>query len=251
MQPDGQVGPGSREVDRHRPGGVAQVPQHQRAALLRPGGDPWQVEQGAGAEVDVGEREQGDVVVDRGERVGGVAPAQLQPEQLGHGGGDIAVGRERRGLQDQHASVRSQPGRGDRGLEQAHRGAVAEVEVGGGHPEQRGDPGCDPADEVHPAGVVPGADQPLAPLAPHHVGDALRDAVGERPEGVPVEVDQPLGQVEAAGAGDHRDRPVSSNSRSRARTTRASKVSVSTSAPSTGVSSTWVTHRPTRATPIQ
>ncbi len=47
MQPDGQVRRRGRQPDRHRAAGVGQVPQHQRAGLVRGRGDRRQVEQRA------------------------------------------------------------------------------------------------------------------------------------------------------------------------------------------------------------
>ena len=215
--PDREVGAGTGQVDGHRARRVAQVPLHQRAALVRPGGDRGHVEHRAGPEVDVGEAEQRDVLVDRGQRVGGVAPAQLEAHQVGDPGDDVAVGRERRRLHHQHVPVRPQPGRGHGGLEQADAGAVAEVYVAGGDPDQRCDPARDPLAQLHPLRVVPRPDQALAPLPAYDVVHPLGDPGREGAQRVPVEVDESLGQLEAAhrrarrqleepvaGAGDQR-----------------------------------------------
>ena len=228
-----QVRARGREVDRDRAGGVAQVPLHQRPARLGSGRDRRHVEHRPGPEVDVRQGEQRDVVVHRRERVGGVAPAQLEAHQLGDAGRDVPVGGEGGGLDDQHPALGTQPGRGHEGLEQAHAGAVAEVHVVGPGPDERGDPGRDPVAQLHPARVVPGADQALAPLPDHDVVQPVGHPGRRRAERVAVEVDQPGGQLEAAHD--------SSKRRSRARLISAWKVSSSTSLVPAGVKFTWAT----------
>ena len=195
------------------------------------------VEHRAGPEVDVGEAQQRDVLVDRGQRVGRVAPAQLEAHQVGDPGDDVAVGRERRRLHHQHVPVRPQPGRGHRGLEQADAGAVAEVYVAGGDPDQRCDPARDPLAQLHPLRVVPRPDQALAPLPAYDGVHPLGDPGRERAQRVPVEVDESLGQLEAA----HWALAGSSKSRSRARVINAWKVSSSTSSSPDGVKFTCAT----------
>ncbi len=83
MQPTAMSASASSSATGHGAGGVAEVPLHQGAGLVGGGGEAGQVVHRAGPEVDVGQREQGDVVVEGGGRVGRVAPAQLEVEQSG------------------------------------------------------------------------------------------------------------------------------------------------------------------------
>ena len=159
-----------------------------------------------------------------------------QAHQVGDPGGDVAVGGEGGRLHDEHVAVGPQPGRSNRGLEEAHARAVAEVQVATAYADQWCDPVGDPAADLHPAGVVPRADQAFAPLPAHHVLDPLGDTPRQRTERVPVEVDQPVGQLEAAHglAG-------SSKRRSRARVSSARNVTSSMSLSPVGVKFTWAT----------
>ena len=67
--PHREVGADRGEVHRHRAGRVAEVPQHQRAGPVGRCRDAGQVEHRAGAEVDVGQGEHRDVLVEGGRRV--------------------------------------------------------------------------------------------------------------------------------------------------------------------------------------
>ena len=52
----------------------------------------------------------------------------------------------------------------------------------------------------HQSWVFHDADEVVPPLPPHDVRDRVRHGPGERAEGVAVEVDQPLGQVNRSRA---------------------------------------------------
>ena len=229
---------------------------------LGAGGDRRQVEHRAGPEVDVGQGEQRDVVVDGGERVGRVAPAQLEAEQVGDAGGDVAVGGEGVGLDHDHGPLRAQPGGGDDGLEQRYAGASRRRGCRRrSTADQRGDAGRDPTRQPHPVAPatrkgIPRPDQAVSPLVLDHLADPLGDADRQHAERVAVEVDHPRGDPEACagvgqrrccvqrlgvGASRRRAHRFTSFSRSRARTTSASNVFWSTSYFSTGVRFTCAT----------
>ena len=159
---DGDVRVRAEQVDRHRARRVAQVPLRQGAHLVRGRREPGQVEHRAGAEVDVRQRQHGDVAVEGGGGVGRVAPAQLEPEGASDAGGDVPVGREGRRLEHHDPSVGPQPRGGDERLEQRHRRRVADVHVTPVHADQRRDLGADSSSEADPVGVVPRRDQTRA-----------------------------------------------------------------------------------------
>ena len=158
-------------------------------------GDAGQVEHRAGAEVHLGQREDGDVVVQGGRRVGRVAPAQLEAERARDALGDVAVGRERGRLDHDDPPVGTQPRGGDHRLEQGDAGRVADHHVLRCRPDQRRDParsgrrGWSSRRSSSPAPAP-------APLPAYDVGHAVRHVAGYGAQRVAAQVDDPLGQVE-------------------------------------------------------
>ena len=92
---DREVAAGAVEVELDRAGAVRQVPDRQRAGRVRRVVDRAHVVDCALAIIDVGQRDDGGVVVDRAQRPRRPATGlQLEPEQLGDALRDIEVGRE-------------------------------------------------------------------------------------------------------------------------------------------------------------
>ena len=194
---DGQVGAGPVQVHRDRARRVAQVPEHQRARVVREPGDRGHVGQRAAPVGHVRQADQGGVRPDRGADVRRADPlvhVGADHAELAAGpGGDalehVAVGGEVVvvGDQDRAARPRVQGGAGQ--LVEVHRGGVADHDLARRRAQKvlAEQVTCLPG-QVHP--VRPGADQPGAPV----LGDDLREALGGRggqhAQRVAVQVDQ-------------------------------------------------------------
>ena len=197
---DREVGAGGVQVERHGAGRVRQVPDGERSGRV---GDPRQlghVVDPAAAVVDVRQQQQGDVVGQVIDQVGGLDQAQLQAGGDGDAFGDVEIGREVAALRQEGAACRRvrllQGGGGAQCLEQVDRGRVAGRDLARPGADQGRDPVADPAREVDPAGAVPAPDQALAPLAGNRLREPRRGPPRQRAERIAVEVDQALGQGE-------------------------------------------------------
>ena len=221
------------ELDLDGTGRVAQVPEHQRARVV---GDPGQlgsVGQPRRAVGHVVEHDEGralphDLAQLLGSHTGGgvdLDPAQGQPALGGDPLGDVAVGREVVGVDDDLGAGRLGAGdvvdRGAHQLVEPDGRRVADRRLAGGGAQA--DPGQvvpEGRREVHPA-LVPAADQAPAPLLLDERAESLdrrRDGASER---VAVEVDevgggadealaevrQRVGDVEV-GCGAHAPQPI-------------------------------------------
>ena len=94
---DGEVDAGLVERHRHHPGGVAQVPQRERARLVRGRREPRQVEQLTGAVVEMRQRDQGHLTSEAGQDPRDVARRRGHDLELAGLGGrteDVQVRRE-------------------------------------------------------------------------------------------------------------------------------------------------------------
>src|SRR5205823_10692382 len=97
-----QVGTASVEVHRHGADGVAQIPEHQRAAVVGDAGDLRHVGQGAAAVSHVRQAEQRSAIIHGGaDRLRahalvdvGVDHAQVAAESGGHAGQHVPIGGE-------------------------------------------------------------------------------------------------------------------------------------------------------------
>ena len=156
-----------RPPRRGRPGSLRPSGTGPTAPAPRRRGRPGsrlQVEHRPRAEVHVRQRQQGDVLVERGDGIGRVAPAQRRRRA----GRPPRPRRSRRwGRWSARSRARCGPGRiriaativlNSRTLVESPTCTAAAV-----GPDQPGDLRRDPPREVHPAGVVPGPDQPGRP----------------------------------------------------------------------------------------
>ena len=199
MQPTARSAPHVVEGDGHRAAGVAQVPQHQRAGVVRDRGERRAVGQ-VQAERYATWLSTTSAVCSRdglGQQVGGdagrgvdVDPAQRQPALAGDAVGDVAVGREVVAVDHDLGAPGPGGHRGAHQLVEQHRGRVADGDLA-----RRGAQ-ADPADlvaegqrQVEPA-LVPAADQPAAPLVGHEVAQPLGRDRQRAAQRVAVEVDE-------------------------------------------------------------
>ena len=70
--------------------------------------------------------------------------------------------------------------------------------------DEPSDLGADARGRADPIGIVPAADEPLAPFAGDHLLQARDGGVRERTEGVAIEVGDALGEGEARAEGGER-----------------------------------------------
>ena len=189
---DGEIDAAAGKVERQHACRMREVPDHQRAGLMRGAGQPRHVVDGAVAVIDVAEhqhRRVGVEAVDDGVGVGGmdklVAPAALPDHPLG----DVVVGREIPRLGHDPAPVGTKRQCRRHRLEQVHRGAVGGDDTGRIGPDQRRDAGPDTRRKVDPPGLVPASDQAVPPFALECRGHPRGDIARQRAERVPVEID--------------------------------------------------------------
>ncbi len=187
---DRQVHPVLVQSDGQRARTVAQVPDGDRARGVHGRGEAGQVVEPARAVVDVVEQDRGGTRAERARHVGGGDRDDPVAGHPGRRGGDVPVGGERRGVdQDLVAAPGRQPGRGDDGLEDVHARRVADDDLAAGRPDDRRDAVADPLGRGPPAALVPGPDAQLAPLAGEDLLQPGRHVAGQRAERVAVEVD--------------------------------------------------------------
>ena len=184
------------ERDQHRADRVREVPEHQRARLVRDPGQAGPVGEEGRAVRDVAEHhERRPLPHRRLEQVGGdagagvdVDPPQRQPALLGDAVGHVAVGREVVAVEDDLGAVGAQRDGGPHQLVEQHRGGVADHDLTRGgaerHPAELVAEGLG---QVEPP-LVPPADQPSAPLLGHEPAQPVGRHRQRAPERVAVEV---------------------------------------------------------------
>lgn len=202
---DRAVGTRAVQVDRHRAGGVGEIPQHQRARVVRELRDGRHVVHVAGAVVHVRDHRDGRVVAERGrqfrrivDQTQLVAAAELLDQPLR----DVQVGREIRALGHDHAALRRALGlmaqHRRQQLEQVDRDRVGHDRFAGCAADQRRELVAEAARQREPAGGVPAADQAFAPFGADHLLRAGGRCARLRAERIAVEIDHAVGQRELA-----------------------------------------------------
>ena len=198
MQPTARSTSQASSGDRERSRGVAQVPEDQRAGVVRHLGERRHVGHPGGAVGDVADEYDGGLRAEDGRQlIGGDAftrvdidPAQGQPALLRDALGDVAVGREVVAVDHDLGATRAQRHRGPEQLVEEHRRRVADGGLAGCGAEH--DPAevvADHLGQLEPA-LVPATDQPAAPLL---LDEPLQPRPGhlERAaQGVAIEVGQ-------------------------------------------------------------
>ena len=185
------------EPDRQHADGVAQVPQHEPAGVMHDARDLRQVRDPRGLVRDVREQHDPGPRADDGGDVLDAHPGRrvgLDPHELGAGlggdaFGDVAVGGEVLGVQDDLGALRA--GGSDGGAEQLveeHGRRVRHDRLAGGGAEaDLADPVAEPQRQVHPL-LVPAADEPGAPVVRDEPVDPLGGGAQRAPQGVAVEI---------------------------------------------------------------
>ena len=195
---DGEFRVAGGDVHRHRARAMGEIPDHHRARLMRLPRDRVHVMPPPAAEIDLGQQDGGDILADRaGHVLGGHQPqlvilADRVDQALRH----VEIGREIAGIGQHHLARGPHLKRRRQRLVDLDRQGVT-----GGHgafrrADQLPDPVAHDARQVHPARRVPGLDQVRAPFVAHHAGHTLGGPFRQRPERIPVEIENPLGQVE-------------------------------------------------------
>ena len=205
MQPTAKSASRAGEVDRQRAGRMGEVPYRQGARGVGGGGQARHVVPAPGPVVDLGQHQDRDVLVERpgdflrGRQPDFVAPTERPDQPIRHVevGWEVAVIREDDAPFGPHLQ-----GRGHR-LVDLDGQRVAHHHGAGRRADQPADAVADPGRLIHPARVVPAADQHLAPFLGEEAGHALARGQRQGSQGVAVEVDDSLGQVEQGpGSGE-------------------------------------------------
>ena len=210
MQPTAYSTPQSVERERHRAGGVAEVPDHGNAACVAVRGDRRHVMGRTRSKIDVGEQDQRGVTVDRADNGLGLRQGQIEPlaGQLDEPLQDVDIGWEVAALGDDGTSALALAQQRGRELEQVDGGGVRADDLAFGGTDQRRDSVADLACEKEPVGIEPTLDQAPAPLFLHDAADIRRGGLRQCAEGVAVEVEHPLRQRKPLAAVGERARPV-------------------------------------------
>ena len=194
---DGEVGRVAGEIDRHRAGGVRQVPDRQRPGGVGGGGQLAHPVHPAGPVVDMGQQQHRRPVVEVRRQIGSVDQRQLAPVRSGQRVGDVEVGREVGALRDDPAAAGSVGGnQGDGGAErlvEVDRGGIGDGQLTGAGADQPGNLVADPLRQRDPAGGVPAADEAAAPFLADDRVDPVGGGPRQRAEGIAVEVDEAVG----------------------------------------------------------
>ena len=193
---DRHVGVGGGEIERDRADTVAQIPEDQRACVMRAARPRGHVEAVGGLVMDVGEEDECGIVVDRLFEFGAGDGVEARAGNAGGGAlGDVQVGVEIAAFADDRRAAGPRAQCGDDELEEVGRGGIADDNLVGPCADEGGDESAETLGCVDPA-FVPAADQALAPLAGGGVGDCGRHRLGERTEGIAVEIDDAVGEGE-------------------------------------------------------
>ena len=209
---DGEVGPGAGKIDGQRSRRVGQIPDRQCAGRVRRLRQARHVVPATGAVVDLGQQQHCDVLVERladGLRSHGpdLVPA---PERANQPVGHVEVGREVAVIRQDDATLRPHPQGGGHRLVDLDGQRVAHHHGAGRRADQPADAIADPGRLLHPARVIPAADQHLAPFRGEQTGHTFTGGKRQGAERVAVEVDDALGQMkEGSGSVEvgHRHTP--------------------------------------------
>ena len=201
---DREVDVAPEEVDGDRAGRVGEVPHAQRADIVRSAGERGHVVHAARSVVHVGQQQSGDVVTERGLDLIRLDPAHLvtPTEGLGEALRDVDVRREVAVIRQDDLPVAGFERGGER-LMDLDREGVADDDLAWRRIQEPADAVAEFLGEAHPIGGVPGSDELLAPLLVQGPGKSLRGRSRKGAQGVAVEVDDTIGDLEeVSGRGE-------------------------------------------------
>ena len=195
---DRKIGIAAVQIDRHRPGAVAQIPDRERSRGVGARSDRRHVVNMPGLVVDMGDRDRDGVFVNRVRDLVLFAQAHRHAPagRRGDAFGNIIVGREIAALEDQHAAIGPHRHRRRQHLEQILAGRIADDDLARISADQRRELVAEPHRQVEPASAVPAFDQVGAPFLAHHSLRPRARRLRHRTQRIAVEVDHPVGQDE-------------------------------------------------------
>jgi hypothetical protein len=166
--------------------------------MVRGGSDGLHIQHLAGAIIDMGQGDDGDLIRDRPRDVFLRHGTDLvaRPQHRDQPFGDIDVGRKIARLGQDQLAVPAQRAGGGEQLEQVDRSRIRGDHFAGRGPDDPRDLVADALRQIHPAMVVPAGDQRLAPFFAGDVDQPREGPARQGAKGISVEIDAPLGQLE-------------------------------------------------------
>ena len=195
---DGEIGVVARDIDWKRARRMREIPDDEHPRRMRLSDQRRHVVPATRAIIDLGHHHRRNRRIDRiRDRFGRHDPQLMPaPQRRQQPFGHVEIGREIAAVRQDDGAIRIEIERGGERLIDLDRQCIAHHHAAGLGPDQPPHPVADAARHRHPASIVPGADQPAAPLAPDRLRDALLDPAPQRPERIAVEIDHPFGQIE-------------------------------------------------------
>ena len=194
-----RVHPG--QIHRNGPRRMRQIPHRQRPHRMGLGRDRRHVMLAARAVIHLGDHRHRHGVINRIQhllwrhRPQGIAIAQSPHQPIGH----IQVRREVPRIRQDHPPRGVHLKRRGQRLIDLDRQCIPHHHRAGFRPDQPRDPVAHAGGLFHPPGLVPPGDQHLAPFRRHRLRHARSGGLGQRPQRIAVQIDDPLGQ--------HKSRP--------------------------------------------
>ena len=184
------------EIDRQRATRMRQVPQHQRAGIMRGAGQFGHVERFARLVMRMGEHQQGNAVVQRLDQLAALCQTALGQALPFHSVDHVEIGGEIAGFAQHHLAPRLHRQRGGDQLEQVHAGGIAGNHLVRAGADQRRDLRPHTCRQIDPAGGVPAADEVAAPFFAHDLFQPCGRRFRQAAERVAVEIDDAIRQHE-------------------------------------------------------
>ena len=200
---DGKIGIGPDQIDIHGARRMRQIPYRQRPGIMRPVSQRPHVVTPASAVIDLGDHQNGQIIVYRCLDLFGGDDAQFRPDGARQPLGDIQIRGEIAAVGQDHPPIRPRRARSTDRLKHLDRQRVAHHDLARPRPDQPRDPVPDPARLGVPSSPVPAGDQHFGPFILHHRRDPRLGGLGHRPQRIAVKISDSLRQVErGAGSGE-------------------------------------------------
>ena len=188
---------GLEEVDGHRAGRVREIPDGQRAGVVRGARQRTHVQAFAGAEVDVCQQQHTDALVERVADFGArdmvhLARGQKLRDSVSH----VQVSGKVVVLGEDDGAVWPGSQRASQQLEEAHGRAVRDQDLVLGGAEEAGELGAHAVRRIHPRVIGPAAHQSARPLVRDELAHARCSAPRRAAERVAVEVEEVVVDLE-------------------------------------------------------